>query len=404
MHNPAAREGCSSLRVRDLFAEAISVIAQRPVRTLLTALGTILGVGAFVTTIGLAETTRSQVSSRFDALRATEVDIQDAAPDGTNPFPDDVDARLERLAGVVHAGLSFRVDGSATEVGASATPAHGTAPSIPVIAATPGAVLASRPTLVTGRVYDRWHEERGERVALLGRAAADQLGVTYIDQHPVIFINSTPYSVMGILEDVKRTPDLLLSVVIPTSAADTQFETRSAERHVVIDTAPGAAQLIGTQAPLALRPQQPERLEAIVPPDPKTLRNQVEGDVQILFYSLSGLALVIGAVAITNASLLNVTERRPEIGLRRALGATRAHILGQITLESALTGTLAGALGAALGLSAVTAVAVARTWTPTMQPVVLLAAPIIGIVTGGCAGIAPAVKAARTPPATTLRG
>ena len=209
---------------------------------------------------------------------------------------------------------------------------------------------------------------------------------------------------MGILEDVKRTPDLLLSVVIPTSAADTQFETRSAERHVVIDTAPGAAQLIGTQAPLALRPQQPERLEAIVPPDPKTLRNQVEGDVQILFYSLSGLALVIGAVAITNASLLNVTERRPEIGLRRALGATRAHILGQITLESALTGTLAGALGAALGLSAVTAVAVARTWTPTMQPVVLLAAPIIGIVTGGCAGIAPAVKAARTPPATTLRG
>ena len=95
----------SRLRLRDSIGEAAAAVAQRPVRTLLTALGTVLGVGAFITTTGLAETARAQVSSRFDALKATEVRIQDAVPDGTNPFPDDVDTVLQALNGVKHAGL-----------------------------------------------------------------------------------------------------------------------------------------------------------------------------------------------------------------------------------------------------------------------------------------------------------
>jgi putative ABC transport system permease protein len=274
---------------------------------------------------------------------------------------------------------------------------------IPVIAATPGAVSASIPTLATGRIYDQFAQDRAEHVAVLGRVAADQLGVTRIDHQPVIFLDDTAYSVVGIIDDVARNPDLLLSVTIPTSTADKQFATANAERQVIIDTAPGAAQLIGEQAPLALRPQQPERLQALVPPDPSTLRNQVESDVQTLFYALSGLALLIGAVAITNATLLNIIERRPEIGLRRALGATRLHITRQITLEAALTGAIAGVVGTTIGILAISATSIARGWTPTINPTLLLAAPAIGIITGTLAGIIPAVKAANTPPAETLR-
>ncbi len=282
-------------------------------------------------------------------------------------------------------------------------PTIATGQPIPVIAATPGGLNAALPTLRTGRLYDTWHQTRGEHVALLGRVAADQLGITRIDNQPVVFLGDTPYSIIGIIDDVRRNPNLLLSIVIPTTSAAAQFDTRNAERQVLIDTTPGAAQLIGHQAPIALRPQNPERLQALVPPDPRTLRNQVEGDVQSLFYALSALALLIGAVAITNATLLNVIERRPEIGLRRALGATRAHITRQITLEAALTGTLAGTLGTTLGITAVTITAIARQWTPTIQPDILLAAPLIGIATGSLAGIIPALKAARTPPAETLR-
>jgi len=373
-------------------------------RTLLTALGTILGVGAFITTTGLAETARAQVSSRFDALKATEVRVQDASPDGTNPFPDNVDATLEALNGVNHAGLYFTIADSGTiQPRNAATRPVNAANQIPVIAATPGAVRAARPILTTGRIYDQWHQQRAERVAVLGRVAANQLGITRVDNQPAVFLGDVAYPVVGIIDDVARNPDLLLSVIIPTSTATSQFDTRTVERQVLIDTAPGAAQLIGHQAPIALRPQDPQRLQALVPPDPKTLRNQVESDVQTLFYALSGLALLIGAVAITNATLLNIIERRPEIGLRRALGATRTQITRQITLEAALTGTLAGIIGGVIGLIAVTATAITRNWTPTIQPAILFAAPAIGIATGTLAGLFPAMKAARTPPAETLR-
>lgn len=404
------REGSSAdrsrFRLRDTIAEAAAAVAQRPIRTLLTALGTILGVGAFVTTTGLAETARTQVSSRFDALKATEVRVEDAAPDGTDPFPDDVDARLQALNGVNAAGLYYTVpdNGSLQPRNTATRPLANVPQAVPVIAATPGAVRASLPTIATGRLYDPIHETRSEHVALIGRVAAATLGVARIDNQPAVFLGDTAFTVIGIIDDVARNPDLLLAIIIPTSTAEADLLSVPVDRRVIIDTTPGAAQLIGRQAPIALRPQDPERLRTLVPPDPQTLRNQVEGDVESLFYALSGLALLIGTVAITNATLLNIIERRPEIGLRRALGATRTHITRQITLEAALTGTLAGVIGATIGLLGVIVTAVSRQWTPTIQPGVLLIGPLIGIGTGTLAGLIPALKASRTPPAETLRG
>ena len=137
----------------DTIIEAAAAIAQRPIRTLLTALGTILGVGAFVTTTGLADTARAQVSARFDALKATEVRIQDAAPDGTNPFPDDVDERLEALNGINHAGLTYPINDNGTlQPRNTVTRPPGGSQPIPLIAATPGALQAALPDLATGRL------------------------------------------------------------------------------------------------------------------------------------------------------------------------------------------------------------------------------------------------------------
>lgn len=394
----------SRMRWRDTISEGFAALTRRPARTLLTALGTTLGVAAFVTTTGFAQTARSQVSARFDALRATEVRIQDANPDGTNPFPRDTDARLERLNGVNHAGVTYPIpdNGTLQPRNTATRPLEGNQP-IPVIAATPGAIRAALPQIASGRIYDPWHESRGECVALLGRVAAEQLGVTRIDHQPAVFIGDTAFTVVGILEHVERNPDLLLSIAIPASSAHDLAGAADSQPEVLIDTAPGAAQLIGEQAPLALRPDQPDRLQALVPPDPKTLRNQVESDVQSLFYALAGLAVLIGTVAITNATLLATIERRPEIGLRRALGATRRHITRQITLEAALTGTIAGLLGAFIGMGIVVATAIGRSWTPTIDPRIVLAAPLIGMCTGALAGVIPARRAAKTPPAETLR-
>jgi ABC-type antimicrobial peptide transport system, permease component len=395
----------SRLRLADTLAEAVAAISQRPVRTLLTALGTILGVGAFVTTTGLADTARAQVSARFDALAATEVRIQDANPDGTNPFPDDTDRILEALNGINAAGLSYQVndDGTLQPRATANRPIGTTTQPIPIIAATPGATDAALPSLLTGRLYDQFHQDRAERVAVLGRVAAQQLGITRVDNQPAAFIGDTAYTVIGIIDDVKRNPDLLLSIIIPTSTEAHEIHTRSATYEVLIDTAPGAANLAGRQAPTALRPQQPERLQALVPSDPKTLRNNIESDVTGLYYALAALALLIGTIAIANATLLNTIERRPEIGLRRALGAKRSHIARQITLEAAITGTIAALCGTTLAIIAVTLIAHQRDWITTLNPAITLTAPLIGLATGAIAGIIPALRAAQTPPATTLR-
>ena len=394
----------SRLTWRDTISEAVAAITQRPVRTLLTALGTILGVGAFVATNGLAETARAQVSSRFDALKATEVRIQDANPDGTNPFPDDVTQRLEALNGIRHAGLYYTVpDNGTLQPRTTASRATNQSTPVPVIAADPGAIAAALPTLQTGRIYDQFHETRAERVALVGRAAATQLGIARVANQPAVFIGNTAYTIIGILDDVQRNPDLLLSIIIPTTTAAHDLPTNGATYQVLIDTAPGAAQLAGRQAPIALRPDHPERLQALVPPDPKQLRNQVSGDITSLFLALSGLALLIGTVAIANATLLNIIERRSEIGLRRALGAKRAHIRRQITIEAALIGTVAGITGASIGLLGVVATSATRGWTTTINPTTILAAPLIGLTTGAIAGLIPAIRASNTPPAETLR-
>ena len=196
---------------------------------------------------------------------------------------------------------------------------------------------------------------------------------------------------------------MLLSIIIPTSTAARDLPTDSATYQVLIDTDPGAAQLAGRQAPLALRPDLPERLQSLIPPDPRNLRRQVSDDVTGLFLTLSALALLVGVVAIANATLLSIIERRSEIGLRRALGARPAHIRRQITLEAAIIGSLAGVIGTSLGLLGVTLTSSARGWTTTINAATIAPAPLIGLVTGALAGLLPAVKASHTPPADTLR-
>jgi putative ABC transport system permease protein len=395
----------SSIRLSDQLNEAFTAIVRKPGRAALTALGTIIGVGAFVATTGLATTAQAQVGERFDALKATEVWVQDSEPGKDNPFPEDTDTRLQALNGVNHAGLYWTINNP--QLAPHAFPNQidpcSSSGGITITAATPGAIDAALPTLETGRYFDTFHMTRNERVVVLGSAAAQRLGISRIDNQPAIFLGDTSFTVIGIISDVKRNPDLLLSAIVPHTTATTIFGNRNANYNVLIDVQPGAAQLIGTQAALALRPANPNRLRVLVPPDPKTLRKNVETDITNLFYGLAGLALFIGAVGIANTTLVSVIERRPEIGVRRALGARPKHIAAQFLTETATLGTIGGLVGSAAGILLVVAISLNRQWTTTLNPAFLLPTPLLGTITGILAGLQPALRAARTLPAETLR-
>lgn len=402
----------SSLSLRDLVGEAAAAITRRPGRSLLTALGTVVGVGAFVATTGLASTAKAQVSERFDALAATQVRVNDSLSSGffgdeaaagiDHPFPDDAQQRLERLNGVEHAGMYWEVTDAELDVRTLSTPSR-RPQQVQVMGASPGALLAARPDLRTGRLFDQFHEDRSERVAVLGRVVAEQLGINRVDSQPAIFIGNRPYIVIGIIDDVARAPELVQSVLLPAATAAADFINDEASYTVLIEVAPGAAQLIASQAAMALRPQDPDRLEVLAPPDPGDLRESIESDITGLLYGLAGLALLVGMIGIANTTLVAVLERRSEIGVRRALGARRRHIASQFLTESATLGTLGGILGTSLGILAVVVVSAQRDWTTTLDPRLTLPAPIIGAVTGLLAGLQPSWRAARITPATALR-
>ncbi|MFB7370388.1 ABC transporter permease [Streptomyces sp. NPDC056222] len=399
----------SRLTTRDVLSEAVAGMLQRPGRSALTALGTVLGVGTFVAILGLTATTSSQIDSRFNLLTATEVTVEDIAQEQNEfadpAFPADADARIERLGGVEHAGVYWTVRLEPGTTVRSAPVGDGAdGEQIDVVAASPGALRAAVPKLAQGRLYDDFASKSGQPVVVLGASVAARLGITTLETSPAVFIGDEPFTVAGIIDDVKRRADVLMSVTVPRTTAEKLWgPPQQGDAKMLIATRAGAAEQIAHEAPVALRPDHPEYLKAVPPPDPKTLRAGVTDDLNQLFLLLAAICLVIGAVGIANTTLVAVLERTGEIGLRRALGARGRHITVQFLTESGALGAVGGLVGTALGVSTVIAVALVRDWTPVVHSATVAAAPAIGLVTGVIAGLYPAWRASRIAPAEALR-
>ncbi|WP_213454454.1 ABC transporter permease [Rhizomonospora bruguierae] len=201
-----------------------------------------------------------------------------------------------------------------------------------------------------------------------------------------------------------RQPELLLGVVIPSTTALAAYGPPiSSPAKMLIETRLGAAKVVADQVAVALRPDAPERFNAIAPPDPQALRGSVSGDLNALFLLLAAISIVIGAVGIANTTFVAVIERTGEIGLRRSLGARPQHIAAQFLAESAALGTLGGLIGTSIAVALVVGIAVANSWTAVLHPSTVLPAPLVGTLVGLLAGLYPAMRAARIEPVEALR-
>lgn len=412
LHGPAQHlhdVRATRLTVRDLVDEALASVAQRPLRTILTALGGILGIGAIVVVLGLTATTSGQISDTFTIWDATQVRVTDAGitdgVDAAMSFPPDADDRIEALPGVQAAGVAWTIPYSGGEQFPASTTLdpRGHVERVTVTAATPGYLQAIGATLSSGRGLDPF--ERDLRVAVLGSAVAKRLGIERLDRQPTVFLDGVGYSVVGILSNVHHDSGVLASVIIPDRTALNRYgpPTSFSPAHMEIATRLGAAEQVSKEAPVALRPDQPRLLRVEPIPTPPLVAGVISQTLSALFLVLAGITLFIGAAGIANTTLVSVMERTPEIGLRRTLGARRRDIASQFLAESALVGALGGLVGTALGNGIVLATAIAESWTALLNPWVTIAAPVLGAVVGVAAGLYPALRAASIEPAAAVR-
>jgi macrolide transport system ATP-binding/permease protein len=395
------------MRPRDLAGEAIAGLLARPARVALTVLGTVIGVGALVATLGLSKTAANQIVGHFDALAATDIVVSPSARAGgagAAVLPWDAQARLLRLNGVAAAGTLSDVDvrGALARSVPVNDPLAAGAIQLPMKAASPGLFRAVRAQLATGRLFDAGHSQRADRVLVLGPNAARRLGIARVDQQPAIFVGDRLYSVIGLLAGVRRQASLLGAAIMPEGTAHREFGLH-APAFVQVETRIGAVDLIARQAPIALSPSDPGLLKVAAPPDPRQLRGAVKNDLNALFLLLGGVSLLVGAIGIANVTLVSVLERVGEIGLRRALGAGRRHIAAQFLLESTAMGLAGGLIGASLGTLVIVGVSASKTWTPVLDPWVPLGAPLLGALIGLASGTYPSMRAASLEPVEALR-
>jgi putative ABC transport system permease protein len=420
---PSATAGLASPRLaaRDAASEAVAGIVQRPGRSALTMLGTILGVGAFVAVLGLTATGAGQISHQFTVLEDTTVTVEDngpannVAPPDTNPpigFPADADQIADHIDGVTAAGVWWPVSlPSDTSFTASLALGATASQTVNLLAASPGAVAAMGLSMVAGSPLSTYENDTSQHVAMIDATTAATLGISAarLPAHPAVFVNGIAYTVVGIYSNARRVVTNQSAMLIPENTALADYGNPEPgigdqnEAQMVVATRVGAAQAVGRQIAAAELPTDPGRLVVTSPPSPQNLQSQVSGDLAGLFLILALISLLIGAVGIANTTLVAVLERTGEIGLRRAMGARPRHIAAQFLAESTTLGTLGGLIGTCIGVAVVVIFAAAKDWTAVLNPAYTLPAPLIGSVVGLLAGAYPALRAARTSPLAALR-
>lgn len=394
----------SSINVLVLLREAGSGISQRPGRSILTAIGTVLGVGSLVAILGLTSSANGQVSKQFTELEATQVTVTPAPGDSAAAMfaPTAVDS-ARHINGVTDAATYVPLN-SPTVTAASYSDSPSPQTDNTNVLSVSQSFWNASGTTVYGRLPTGYLSTQD--VAIVGRALADVLGINSVAGQPTIRINGVPFTVIGIETSATRVPDSLLSVMIPDGVARRDLGKEALDQtnaKMLVTTRVGAVTRVAEQLPRALDAATPNAFEALAPSQQRGLQQQISRQLQQLFLLVGAVLLLVGAFSILNTNLVAVLERVPEIGLRRAVGARPRHVAAQFVLESLILGAFGGVIGTSLGVLAVVWVSVAQGWTAILPAYVVPCGPLLGTATGVLAGLYPALRASRIEPVSAFR-
>lgn len=392
----------------DLLTTAAAGLWARPARTLLILLGPIIGVGAIVAAIGLTESAKGDVRATLEDLGTNLVTVQASSgfqgTQGLPRLPEEADERLERVSLLESSAVVTELPGLRVLPHASAEEAFEVLP-VSVRVANEDLPDVLEVDLIWGRWLNSWDDQPGHRTVVLGADTAAQFAVLPGETRTIL-IDDRPYGVAGVLDEVVLIPSYNLSVFIaPTAAAD-DFGNEGGPTEAVLRIAEG----------VTLRDSDADFLNTVltyggpggidpptVPTDELEATAAVDQTLQTVVLLMGGLALLVGGLGIANVLSISVLQRSAEIGIRRAVGHTRARIGAQFLCEAAAVGVGGGVVGAAIGALIVVVGADWQNWVVVLPPALLAGAAGLSVVVALVAGLVPALKAARLEPLETLR-
>ncbi|MEU4220728.1 ABC transporter permease [Actinoplanes sp. NPDC026623] len=389
------------LATRDLLGLGLLGLRTRPGRAFLSALGIAIGIATMIVVTGIPASSQAALLDRLTALGTNSLQAA-ALPDQDPPaaLPESAVAMVRRI-GPVTAVSAVANTHSFVRRNDRVDPRDGSGLT----------VLASRldlPYTINARIRaGTWLTEATGRfpAVVLGSVAATRLGITDLPAGraaPQVMIDDQRFVVLGILAATPLSPDIDRSVLIGWEAARTglHFDGHPTVLYVRCEE----SQLEAVRGVLAetIFPQRPGQVVVTRPSDALAAKRAAESSFSVLFLALAAVALLVGGIGVANTMVVAVLERRSEIGLRRALGATRGQIRGQFLCESVALATIGGLAGTALGLLVTIGYATWQAW-PLVVPAGSATAGVGGaVVIGVLAGVYPCVRAARLTPTQAL--
>ena len=385
----------------ELLAVALQGIRTRKLRAFLSALGIAIGIGAMVAVVGVSASSQANLLTLIDRLGANLLTVSPGQSFGGDAavLPTTAVRSILHMPSVQQASAVYQVS-EANVLRTPYVPDDQTG-GIGVDATDPGLLSTLSARLATGQFIDSADERYP--VVVLGAQAASTLQILTVDAHLQVFLGGTWFTVVGILKPVALDSTLDSTAFIGLPVAERLFQTQPNPSEIYVQANNNHVDQTAKLLPATADPQQADGVQIGVPVDALKARAAAKGQFTTLLLGLGAVALLVGAIGIANIMVISVLERRAEIGLRRALGATQRHIILQFLTESALLAALGGAAGLVVGALATLAYALGQNEPMVIPTYVLVAAPAAGLAIGVLSGLYPAAKAARLSPTEALR-
>jgi putative ABC transport system permease protein len=398
---PAA-QAPARLRPRDLAGLASVGLRTRKLRASLSALGIAIGVAAIVAVLGLARSSQALLLNEISALGTNLLTVTNGTDLAGGPaeLPDAAPGMISRLPGVTGVQYTGTVSGASAYRSPLVPPVNTN--GLAVAASSLGLPAAVGTSIAQGSYLNA--ATAREPVVVLGAEAAQLMGIDRVWPGERIWVGGQWFYLAGILRPATLAPQIDTSVLVGFPAAERYLGLDGHPSEIYVRTVNTQAattavdNLLGAQA----NPENPNEVTVSQPSDALTAQADAAGAFDTLFLGLGAVALLVGAVGVANIMIISVLERRQEIGLRRALGATRGQIRVQFLAEAILLALAGGVAGDIAGAAATASYAHDKGWPIVIPPEAWAGGLGAALVIGAVAGLLPAIRAARMSPTQAL--